>query len=125
VLLQSLSYVLQWRGLPVVFTLAGAVVALATAWLHLRNATPYSGLVALSLSVLAPMILGGMLWLGDLQLHPRTVNRIRTGPDVYPTLLRLSPSTDLADFLSDAESLKRAANRNRQASLLEAPLGDD
>jgi FHA domain len=125
VLLQALSYMLQWRGLAGVFLLAGALVALATAWLHLRNATPYSGFVALSLAVLAPLILGGLLWLVDLQLHPRTVNRLEGGPDVYPSLLRLSPSADLADFLSDAETLKRSANRNRQASLLETPLSDD
>ena len=66
-----------------------------------------------------------MLWLVDLQLDPRTVNRIDAGPDVYPSLLRLSPSTDLADYLSDAGSLQRAANRNRQDSLLETPLTDD
>jgi hypothetical protein len=53
------------------------------------------------------------------------VNRIETGPDVYPSLLRFSPTTDLADFLAESENLKRAANRNRQASLLEAPLIDD
>ena len=64
-------------------------------------------------------------WLADLQLHPRDVNRIDAGPEVYPSLLRLSPSTDLADFITDAESLQRAANRNRQASLLETPLVDD
>ena len=74
---------------------------------------------------MAPLLLGGVLWLADLQLHPRNVNRIDAGPDVYPSLLRFSPTMDLADFLSDAEALKRAANRNRQASLLETPLIDD
>ena len=124
-LLQVLSYMLQWPGLPWVFLLAGALLALATAWLHLRNATTYSPGAALALGALAPLLLGGVLWLVDLQLHPRTVNRIEPGPDVYPSLLRLAPSTDLADYLSDADQLPRAANRNRQASLLETPLIDD
>jgi hypothetical protein len=124
-LLQVLSYMLQWPGLTVAFVLAGALLALATAWLHLRNATTYSQAAALALGALAPLLLGGVLWLVDLQLHPRTVNRIEAGPDVYPSLLRLAPTTDLADYLSDAEALQRAANRNRQASLLETPLIDD
>jgi len=124
-LLQLLSYMLQWPGLAGVFLLAGALLALATAWLHLRNATTYSSTAALALGALAPLLLGGVLWLLDLQLHPSTVNRIDAGPDVYPSLLRLTPTTDLADYLSDAESLQRAANRNRQASLLETPLIDD
>jgi FHA domain len=124
-LLQLLSYMLQWQGLEVAFILAGALLALATAWLHLRNATTYSPGVALVLGALAPLMLGGVLWLAELQLHPRTVNRYDAGPAVYPSLLRFSPSTDLADYLADAESLQRAANRNRQASLLETPLIDD
>lgn len=124
-LLQVLSYMLQWPGLAWGFLLAGALLALATAWLHLRNATTYSPAAALALGALAPLLLGGVLWLVDLQLHPRTVNRIDAGPDVYPSLLRLAPTTDLADYLSDADQLQRAANRNRQASLLETPLIDD
>ena len=124
-LLQVLSYMLQWPGLTLLFVLAGGLMALATAWLHLRNATTYSRTVSLALAVLAPLLLGGVFWLGDQQLHPRTVNRIEAGPDVYPSLLRLSPTMDLADYLSDAQSLQRAANRNRQASLLETPLIDD
>jgi hypothetical protein len=124
-LLQVLSYMLQWPGLVPVFVLAGALLALATAWLHLRNATTYSRAVSLALAVLAPLLLGGVLWLGDQQLHPSTVNRIDPGPDVYPSLLRLSPTMDLADYLSDAQALQREANRNRQASLLETPLTDD
>lgn len=124
-LLQVSSYMLQWAGLGFVFLVAGALLALLAAWLHLRNATAYSATASLALGALAPLVLGGVLWLVDLQLHPRDVNRIDTGPDVYPSLLRLSPSTDLADYLGDAEALQRAANRNRQASLLETPLIDD
>jgi hypothetical protein len=124
-LLQALSYMLQLQSLGLVFLLAGAVLAFTSAWMHLRNATTYSPAVSVVLATLAPLLLGGVLWLADLQLHSRNVNRIYAGPDVYPSLLRLSPTTDLADFLSDAESLQRAANRNRQASLLETPLVDD
>lgn len=124
-LLQGLAFMLQWPGLTWVFILAGAVLALITAWLHLRNATTYPRTLALALAALAPALLGGVLWLVDLQLHPRTVNRIEAGPDVYLSLPRLSSSMDLADFLAEAEALQRAASRNRQDSLLETPLTDD
>jgi hypothetical protein len=74
--------------------------------------------------MLAPLICGGVWWLVDLQLDPRTVNRVTLGPRVYPSSPRLAPSTDLGDYLTDVAALKREANRNRQESLLEAPIFD-
>lgn len=115
------AFATQWH-LPGIMLGLGAALAWAAAYLHLRNATPYPPQVALALAVLAPLLLGGVLWLVDLQLDPRSVNRVQMGPDVYPAAVRLAPSTDLADFLADAATLKRAANRNRQQSLLETPL---
>jgi hypothetical protein len=125
VLHQLLSYMTQWSGLTPVALLVGAALALVAAWLHLRNATPYSPPLALSLASLAPLLLIGVLWLTDLLVDPRNVNRVELGPDVYPTVARVAPSTDLADYLSDAAALKRDANRNRQESLLQSPLQDD
>jgi hypothetical protein len=39
--------------------------------------------------------------------------------------VRVSPSLDLTDYLADAAELKREANRNRQQSLLAAPILDE
>jgi hypothetical protein len=64
-------------------------------------------------------------WLVDLQLDPRTVNRVELGARVYPPALRLAPSVDLTDYLTDVADLKRDANRNRQASLIDAPILDE
>jgi hypothetical protein len=97
---------------------------LAAAYLHLRHATHFRRPASLSLAVLAPLICGGVWWLVDLQLDPRTVNRVTAGTQVYPPSLRVAPSTDLGDYLVDVAALKRAANRNRQESLLETPILD-
>jgi hypothetical protein len=119
-----LAYVMQWRGLWLVMASLAAVVALAAAWLHLNYATHIRRTAALSLAVLAPLLCSGVWWLADLQLDPRTVNRVALGARVYPAMLRVAPSTDLGDYLTDAATLKRAANRLRQESLLETPIYD-
>jgi FHA domain len=118
------AYALQWSWLSIVLVSAAAGVALAAAYLHLRNATHLQRPASLMLAMLAPLICSGVWWLVDLQIDPRTVNRVTLGPKVYPSLLRLAPSTDVDDYLSDVSALKRAANRGRQQSLLETPIFD-
>jgi hypothetical protein len=120
----ALAFALQWKWLWVILACMAAGVGLAAAYLHLRNATHYRRAVAVALAVLAPLIVGGVWWLVDLQLDPRTVNRVMPGTAIYPPSLRLSPSMDLGDYLVDVVALKRSANRNRQASLLETPIID-
>jgi hypothetical protein len=118
------AFALQWRWLaPIMIVLAG-MVAFAAAYLHLRHSTHFQRLAALSLAVLAPLLCAGVWWLVDLQIDPRTVNRIELGPRVAPPSLRLAPSMDQADYLADVATLKRDANRNRQQSLLENPILD-
>lgn len=118
------AFATQWRWLgPFVLGL-GAWVALGAAYLHLRHATQFRRVASLSLAVLAPLLCGGVLWLVDLQLDPRTVNRVEHGAKVFPPSLRLAPSMDLDDYLTDVETLKREASRNRQQSLLEVPILD-
>ncbi len=82
-------------------------------------------MASLSLAVLAPLICGGVWWLADLQVEPRTVNRMELGPRVFPPSLRLAPAMDQADYLIDIATLKRDANGNRQQSLLENPVLDN
>jgi hypothetical protein len=118
------AFALQWRWLAPVMIALAALVAFAAAYLHLRNATRFHRLVALLLAALVPPLLGGVWWLIDLQVDPRTVNRIELGPDPYLPALRMAPSVDAGDYLSDLSELKRDANRNRQESLLESPILD-
>jgi FHA domain len=118
------AFALQWQWLWIIMACMAAGVALAAAYLHLRNATHYRRAVCVALAVLAPLICGGVWWLVDLQLDPRTVNRVAPGTAIFPPSLRLAPSMDLGDYLVDVAALKRSANRNRQASLLETPILD-
>jgi hypothetical protein len=118
------AYVMQWRGLWMLMASLAGCVALAAAWLHLNYATHFRRTAALSLALLAPLLCSGVWWLADLQLDPRTVNRMALGARVFPSAPRVAPSTDLGDYLSDAATLKRAANRLRQESLLETPIYD-
>jgi hypothetical protein len=119
-----LAFAFQWRWLaPVMVAMAG-VIAFGAAWLHLRQATTFRHLAAMLLALLAPLVGGGAWWLVDLQLDPRTVNRMENGPRVFPPSLRVAPSMDLADYLNDVAKLKREANIGRQQSLLESPVLD-
>jgi hypothetical protein len=112
----------RWVG-PAMAALA-ALVAFAAAYLHLRNGTQFRRLVCAVLASVVPLLCGGVWWSLQMQIDPRTVNRVDLGASVYPPALRLAPSLDLADYLADAGELKRDANRNRQRSLLEIPLLD-
>jgi hypothetical protein len=119
------AFALQWRWLgPAVAALA-AVVACLAAWRHLRYATHFHRPAAMALALLAPLLGGGLWWLIDLQVDPRTVNRIEQGARILPPSVRIVASEDLGDFLSDAGELKRDANRARQRSLLAAPILDE
>jgi hypothetical protein len=118
-------FALQWRWLtPAMVALAG-VVAFLVAWRHLHYATRLRRFASLLMAMLAPVLGGGVWWLLDQQLDPRTVNRVVQGPPIHPPSVRVSPSLDLADYLADAGELKREANRNRQQSLLAAPILDE
>lgn len=118
------AYVLQWNWLWLVMAGLAGCIALAAAYFSLRYATHLRRPASLLLASCAPLICSGIWWLVELQIDPRTVNRVELGARVYPSLLRVAPSTDLGDYLSDSAELKRDANRNRQESLLETPFYD-
>jgi len=107
----------------------GAVLAIALAftmlYLHLRNATHMRRRNAAIAAGIATAALTSALWLVDLNLDDRNVNRIAYGPAIFPPSMRAAPSIDVADYLTDVMALKRAANRNRQESLVETPLIDE
>lgn len=119
-----LAFALQWRWLGPFMTALAALVAFVAAYLHLRTATHLPRLLALLLAAVVPPLLGGVWWLVDLQMDPRTVSRVQHGPNPYLPGLRLAPAMDVGDYLSDMAELKRNANRNRQQSLLESPILD-
>ncbi len=118
-------FALQWRRLTPVAIALAALVAFVIAWRHLRYATRMRRVFTLALALLAPLLGGGVWWLVDQQLDPRTVNRVVQGPAIQPPSVRVSPSLDLDDYLSDVAELKREANRNRQQSLLASPIHDE
>lgn len=119
------AFAFQWRRLGVVMVVLGGLVAFVAAWRHLHYATRLRRYVTLPLALLAPVLVGGVWWLADLQVDPRTVNRIVLGAPVQPPSVRVAPSLELGDFLNDVADLKRDANRSRQMSLRESPILDE
>lgn len=119
------AFAFQWRWLgPFAVVLAG-LVSFAASWRHLHYATRLRRAVVLPLAVLVPLLSGGLWWLIDLQVDPRTVNRVVQGPRVLPPGVRVAPSVELNDYLADVTELKREASRNRQLSLLDSPILDE
>ncbi len=118
-------FALQWRRLTPVALALAALIAFIVTWRHLHYATRLRRILTLALALAAPVLGGGVWWLVDQQLDPRTVNRVVQGPPIQPPSVRVSPSLDLNDYLIDAAELKREANRNRQQSLLASPILDE
>jgi FHA domain len=122
-LLDAASFAIQWRlvGVAVAIVFASVVGAL---YLHLRKATHLGVRSAAAIGIAVPLLLAiSAGWLTQ-QSTLRNVNRLNLGIAVYPPTLRMTPSADLNDFLAQAESLKRDANRARQQSLADFPLTD-
>lgn len=118
------AFALQWHWLGPFMAMLAAAVALVATWLHLHHATYLRRVVSLPLAVLTAVLCCGVWWLIELQVDPRTVNRVQLGKRIYPPSLRLAPSMDAGDYFTDVAGLKRDANHNRQQSLLENPILD-
>ncbi|MDQ2639320.1 MAG: FHA domain-containing protein [Pseudomonadota bacterium] len=119
------AFAFQWRWLGAFTAVLAGVVSWLAAWRHLRYATRLHRAAALTLGLLAPLLSGGVWWLVDLQVDPRTVNRVEHGARILPPSVRVAPSVDLGDYLTDVASLKREASYRRQQSLLAAPILDE
>jgi hypothetical protein len=120
-LLELGSFALQWP-LTAVAAVIGISATMGALYLHLRKATHLSARTAASIAIAIPLVLGITTgWLNQ-QNNTRDVNRVSLGAAVYPPKLRIAPSTDLNDYLTQANALKREANRKRQQSLAEMPL---
>lgn len=123
-LYQMGAFATQWHWLGWALAPCAAGAALLMMYLHLHQATHMTRNSAVMIAGITTLALGGTLWLIDLQTDTRSVNRIVPGPALYPAAIRIAPSTDVSDYLNDTSALQRAANRNRQKSLVEAPLMD-
>lgn len=118
------AFATQWAALARLGIAVAGATALAAIYLHLREATPYGRRVSLALAGAATVMIGVIAWVVAIGLEDGNVNRVDLGPDVRLGAERVVPNRDLADYLAEVEELKRAAARERQKSLLNAPLAD-
>ncbi len=123
-LYRLIAFATQWRWLVWLLAPGAIGVVLTMMYLHMRNATFLTHRWTLVFAGIATLSLAGTGWLINLQTDVRGVNRMVLGPEIFPPAIRVAPSVDVADYLTDVAALKRAANRNRQESLVEAPLLD-
>ena len=75
-------------------------------------------------SCAATLVLGAVAWIFTIGVDTSDVNRVELGPDVRLGARRVVPNRDIADYLAEVDELRLAAARERQKSLLEAPLVD-
>jgi len=115
------QFATQWTWLAPVKLCATGGAMLAALFLHLRTSTHLSRRTALIVTALVPLLLGTMAWV-QLQSESRDVNRLAIDTPIYPPELRVARGVELDEYLASIDSIKRAANRNRQRSLTENPL---
>ncbi len=118
------AFAAQWSVLEQVGVVIVGLAALAAVYLHLREATHYERHVALAISAAAALVISAIAWIVAIGVQDDNVNRVDLGPDVRLDAKRVVPNRDIADYLADVNKLKRAAGRERQKSLLNAPLAD-
>jgi hypothetical protein len=118
------AYAAQWAVLDRVGVVVVGVTALFALYLHLREATYYGRRIALVLGGIATLLIGVVAWVVAIGVDEQNVNRVELGPDVRLGAARVVPNQDIADYLAEVDKLQRDAGRNRQKSLLDAPLAD-
>jgi hypothetical protein len=118
------AFAAQWSILAPIGVAVVGVTALAALYLHLREATFYGRRVALALAGAAAVVISAIAWVIAIGVDEGNVNRVDLGPDVRLGARRVVPNRDIADYLAEVERLQRAAGRERQKSLLNAPLAD-
>lgn len=118
------AFATQWAVLARLGVAVVGATALAALYLHLREATAYGRRISLALAGAATVVIGAVAWVVAIGFEEGSVNRVDLGPDVRLGAQRMVPNRDLADYLAEIEELRRAAARERQKSLLNAPLAD-
>lgn len=123
-LAERLAFATQWSGLIRLGAAAAGAVALAALYLHLRKSTRYGRRTALALAGAATLVIGAIAWTVAVGVEDTDVNRVDLGPEVRLGARRVVPNRDIADYLAEVDHLRLAAGRQRQKSLLNAPLAD-
>lgn len=118
------AYAAQWSALARVGVLVVGATALAALYLHLREATSYGRRVSLALAGAVTLVISAVAWVIAMGVDADNVNRADLGPDVRLGSARVVPNRDIADYLAEVDKLQREAGRERQKSLLDAPLAD-
>lgn len=118
------AFATQWAVLARLGAAAAGGTALVAIYLHLREATAFGRRLSLALAGAATAAIGAIAWVAAVGFEDGNVNRVDLGPDVRLGARRVVPNLDLADYLAEVEELRRAAARERQKSLLDAPLAD-
>jgi hypothetical protein len=114
----------QWSMLAEVGVAVVGVSAFVAVYLHLREATRYGRRVSLALAGAAAVVITAIAWVAAIGLVESNVNSVDLGPEVRLGADRIVPNRDIADYLTEVDKLKREASRQRQRSLLDAPLAD-
>jgi hypothetical protein len=118
------AFAAQWSFLLRVGVAVVVLAVLAAIYLHLREATYYGRRIALALAGTVTVVIGISAWLIKVGMTENDVNRMRLGPDVRLGAARVVPNRDINDYLAEVDELKLDAARERQKSLLNAPLVD-
>ncbi len=119
------AFAAQWSAMVQTGVAVMAAAAFAMLYLHLREATHYGRRIVLALAGAATVVIGAIAWIISIGVDDGDVSRVDLGPDVRLEARRVVPNRDIADYLAEVEKLKLAAGRERQKSLLDAPLADD
>ncbi len=119
-----MAYAAQWSAVAKVGVGIVGATALAALYLHFREATHYGRRISLALAASVTVVISAVAWVVAVGMDVNDVNRVVLGPDVRLGTARVVPNRDIADYLADVDKLQRAAGRERQKSLLDAPLAD-
>lgn len=118
------AYAAQWSLLARVGVVVIGATALLALYLHLREATRYERHIALGIAGAATLVISAVAWVITVGVDDNDVNRVDLGPAVRLDATRIVPNRDIAEYLAEVDKLQRAAGRERQRSLLDAPLAD-
>lgn len=118
------AFATQWSVLVQIGLAVVGATAMVALYLHLREATHYGRRIALALAGTATLAIGAIAWIIAIGVDDDDVNRVDLGPEVRLGAERVVPNRDIADYLAEVDELQRAASRERQKSLLNAPLAD-
>jgi hypothetical protein len=118
------AYAAQWSALNKIGVAVVGAATLAMVYLHMREATHYGRRISLALAGGVTVVASAVAWVMAVGVDTNDVNRVDLGPDVRLGAQRVVPNRDIADYLAEVDRLQIQAGRNRQKSLLDAPLAD-